>query len=108
MTTIYFTDHQKRQIVDFLKKYSSIIYVKNYLEREFEKFAFEKTKSISALTLEFSKWGNYVTTKRCFKQLYKSIVFLERYNKNCSRSVTCNSYTTRYIYVKSSKLDKLF
>ena len=55
MTTIYFTDHQKRQLVDFLKKYSSIIYVKNYLERVFQKFAFEKTKSISALTLEFSK-----------------------------------------------------
>ena len=40
MTTIYFTNHRKIQLLNFLKKYSCIIYVKNYLECEFEKFAF--------------------------------------------------------------------
>ena len=35
MATIYSTNHQKRQIVDFLKKYPYIIYVKNCVEREF-------------------------------------------------------------------------
>ena len=39
MTTIYFTNHQKGQLVDFLKKYPCIIYVKDCLEREFQKFA---------------------------------------------------------------------
>ena len=41
MDTIYFTNHQKRQPVDLLKKYPYIIYVKNYLEGEFQKFALE-------------------------------------------------------------------
>ena len=41
MTTIYFTNHQKRQLVDFLKKYPCIIYVKNCHECEFQKFALE-------------------------------------------------------------------
>ena len=39
MTTIYFTNHQKVQLVEFLKKYPCIIYVKNCLECKFEKFA---------------------------------------------------------------------
>ena len=41
MTTIYFSNHQKRQLVDFLKKYPCIIYVKNCLEYEFQKFSHE-------------------------------------------------------------------
>ena len=41
MATIYFINHQKRQLVDFSKKYPYIIYVKNCLEREFPKFALE-------------------------------------------------------------------
>ena len=41
MITIYFTNHQKRQLVNFLKKYPYIIYLKNSLEREFQKFALE-------------------------------------------------------------------
>ena len=41
MTTIYFTNHQKRQLVDFLKKYPCIIYVKYCRECEFAKFALE-------------------------------------------------------------------
>ena len=41
MATIYFTNHQKRLFkeVDFLKKYPCIIYVKNCLEFEFQKFS---------------------------------------------------------------------
>ena len=38
MTIIYFTNHQKQQLVDFLQKYPCIIYIKNYHEREFQKF----------------------------------------------------------------------
>ena len=41
MTAIYFTNHRKRQFVKFLKEYPCIIYVKNYLECEFEKFSLE-------------------------------------------------------------------
>ena len=41
IATIHFTNYQKRQFVDFLKKYPYIIYVKNCLEREFQKFALE-------------------------------------------------------------------
>ena len=41
MTPIYFTNHQKRQLIDFLKKYRCIIYVKSYLKCEFKKFALE-------------------------------------------------------------------
>ena len=41
ITTIYFTNHQKRQLVDFLRKYSYTIYVNNYLECKFQKFTFE-------------------------------------------------------------------
>ena len=41
MTHIYFTNRQKRQLVDFLKKYLCIIYVKSYLKCEFKKFALE-------------------------------------------------------------------
>ena len=35
MTTIYFTNHQKWQLVDFSKKYSCIIYVKTCFECRF-------------------------------------------------------------------------
>ena len=51
MTTIYFNNHQKRQLVDFLKKYTFISYVKYCLKCEFQ----NKTKSINTLTLKFSK-----------------------------------------------------
>ena len=41
MTTVYFTNNQKRLIVDFLKKYACIIYVNNCLECDFQKFVLE-------------------------------------------------------------------
>ena len=43
MTTIYFTNHQKRQLVEILKKYPCITYVKKCFESEkrLEKFAVE-------------------------------------------------------------------
>ena len=37
----HFTNHQKQQLVYFLKKYACIFYVKNCLEYEFHKFALE-------------------------------------------------------------------
>ena len=91
MTTIYFTNYQKRQLIDYLKKYPCIIHVKNALNVNFKSLLSNKTKSISALTLKFSKRGKYVTTKTFFKQFCKNNVFFERYNKNCFRSVTCYS-----------------
>ena len=36
MTTIYLTNHQKRQLVDFLRQCPRIIYVKNCLECEIQ------------------------------------------------------------------------
>ena len=35
---IYFTNHQKRQLLDFLNKYPCIIYVKSYIKCKFQKF----------------------------------------------------------------------
>ena len=154
MTTVYFTNHQKRQLVDFLKKslrekcpnaelffirislriqskcrkygqeitpyldtffseYSCIIYVKISLNVNFESLHLNKTKSSSALTLKFSNWGKYITTKRSFKRFWKNNVFLKRSDKNCFRSITCHSiispcsYKVRYNYGKSSQHCKL-
>ena len=72
------------------------------LNANLRRLHWNKTESalISALTLKFSKWGKYVTTKRYFKQFFKND------NKNCVGSVTCYSYATCYINVKSSKHSK--
>ena len=107
MTTIYFTNHQKRQLVDFLKTYLCIIYVKIVLNVNFKSLHSNKTKSISALTLQLSKWGNYLTTKKFFEKFYKNDVFFKRYNKNSFRPATCYSYTNRYICEKSWQPVKL-
>ena len=54
MTTIYFTNHQK-QLVDFLMKYSCIIYVTNCLECELQKLTLSfLNKTIDRKKL---KWG---------------------------------------------------
>lgn len=42
MSTIYFTNQQKRQLVDILKKYPCIIFVANCFEFKFKKLAFEQ------------------------------------------------------------------
>ena len=55
MTTIYFTNHQKGQLVDFLKKYPCVIYVKNPLNVNFKNLHSNKIKSVCTLTLKFSK-----------------------------------------------------
>lgn len=54
IAAIYFTNHQKR--FDFLKKHPCIIYVKNAVNVNFKNLQPDKTKSISALTLKFSKY----------------------------------------------------
>ena len=41
MTTIYLTNHQKRQLVDFLRQCPRIIYAKNCLECECQTFSLE-------------------------------------------------------------------
>ena len=61
----------------------------------FKSLQSNKNKNINALTQKFSKLGKYVTTKICFQKLKKNNVFLNRYNKNYFRSVTCYSYTIR-------------
>ena len=55
MTTIHFTNHQKRQLVDFLTKYPYVIYVKNALNLNFKSLHSNIIKSVSILTLKFSK-----------------------------------------------------
>ena len=52
MTTIYFSNHQKRQLDNFLKKHPCIIYVTNCLEREFQKLAIEQNKKYQCLKTE--------------------------------------------------------
>ena len=51
------------------------------------------------LALKFSKWGEYVTTKKN----HKSDVYHKRYDKKYFRSIDCYSCLTRYTYVKSSQ-----
>ena len=41
MATVYFTNRQKGQLVDCLKKYPCISNVTNYLECKFQKFTIE-------------------------------------------------------------------
>ena len=48
MTTIYFTDHQKQQLIKFLK----IIYVTNCLESKFQKFTLEQNQQCQCLDTE--------------------------------------------------------
>ena len=74
-----------------LKKYPDIFYLRIALNVNFKSLHANKTTSISVLTLKFSKLGNHITPKSCFKQFYENKVFFERYNKNCFRSATCYS-----------------
>ena len=78
MTTICFTNHQKRELVDFLKKYPCIFYIKIVLNVNFKSLHSNKTYSISALTLNLSKLGNYITTRSYLEQLCKNKVFFKR------------------------------
>ena len=52
MTTIYFSNHLKRQLDDFLKKHPCIIYVTKCLAREFQKLAIEQNKKYQCLKTE--------------------------------------------------------
>ena len=52
MTPIYFTIYRKRHLVDFLKKYPWIIYMKSYLKCEFRKFALELNQKYQCLNTE--------------------------------------------------------
>ena len=96
MSTIYFSDYQKRQFINFLR--SIFENVTNCLECNLKSFHSNRTESICVLTLKFSKWGKYVTIKSYFKQFYEKNVFFKRYDKNDKKS---------YICVKSSQHNKL-
>ena len=62
ITAIYFSNHQKQQLVAlFIQQTASNI--------SFKSLHSNRTKSISALTLKFSKLGKYVTTKRMFQTI---------------------------------------
>ena len=52
MSTIYFTNHQKRQLVNFLKKYPRIIYVQNCLDCKFQKFTLKQNQKYQCLDTE--------------------------------------------------------
>ena len=41
MTNIYFTNHQKPQTANFLKKYLCTVYVINYPECQLQEFTFK-------------------------------------------------------------------
>ena len=47
MTTIYFNNHQKQQLVDFLKKYPGIIYAKHCPDWEFQVYTRIKPVKVS-------------------------------------------------------------
>ena len=51
MTIIYFTNHQKRQFVDFLKKYPCIFFVKKLIKCELQKFASKENQKYSVPSL---------------------------------------------------------
>ena len=52
MTTIKYTNHQKRQLVYFLKKYPRLIFVTNCLECRFQKFTLEYNQKYQCLDNE--------------------------------------------------------
>ena len=97
------TNHQKRKLVDFLKKYSCIIYVKISLECKFEKVYTQTEPKLSALTLKLSKASMSLSKD----DSYKKYIFRKIYDKKCFRSVNFYSYATHYVYVKSSQHNKL-
>ena len=53
-TTIYFTNHEKGQLADFLKKYLCIIYVKNGMEWSVE--AFTMTHDLWQIPVNLKTW----------------------------------------------------
>ena len=76
---------KKRQLVDSLKKYPCIIYVKNCLKCEFQILHLNKTKIISALTLKFSKWGeSMLLPKDMSNNFTKTIFSLNEYSRHYS------------------------
>ena len=82
------------------------LFMQNALNVNFKRLHSNKTKNITASTLKFNKLSKYATTKRRFKNSCKNNVSLKRNNKDCFRSLTCCSFATHYIYVKSSQHDK--
>ena len=52
MTYICFTNHQERQVTDFLKKYLCIIYITNYFEWKVQKCTLEQNQKYLFLDTE--------------------------------------------------------
>ena len=52
MTYICFTNHQERQVTDFLKKYPCIIYTTNYFECKVQKCTLEQNQKYLFLDTE--------------------------------------------------------
>ena len=52
MTYICFTNHQERQVTDFLKKYPCIIYITNYFEWKVQKCTLEQNQKYLFLDTE--------------------------------------------------------
>lgn len=73
MTTIYFTNHQKGQLVDFLKKYPCVIYVKNALNVNFKSLHSKKNQKCQHLTLKSSKWGNCISNMFSLRDIIKIV-----------------------------------
>ena len=63
MTIIYFTNYQKGQHIEFLKRHFRITLVTNCLECKFQSLHSNRTKIICVVTLKVSKWGKYIIAK---------------------------------------------
>ena len=101
-----FNNYKKPQFVNFIQKYPCIVW-QTALNINIKSLHSHKTKSIIALTLNFSKWDKYVTTKSRSKRCYKNNVFLQGIDGNSFRSANCYSCASRSTYLKFSQHHKL-
>ena len=62
-----------------------------------------RTKSISAMKLIFSKSGKYLIIKKCLKQFYKAMLSSRDMIKNVSDQYTLIPTQPGYIYLKTSQ-----
>ena len=92
MASICFTNHQKRQLIDYMQETA--------LNVNFKSLHSNRAKNICNVTLKFCKWGKYVTNKRSFKQFYKNNLFFGGCDKKCFRSVNYYFYAPCYIFMK--------
>ena len=77
MTTICFISHEKRQLVDFLKKYPCIIYVKNALNVAFKSLHSKKTKKYQSLDHQIQQSRQVCFYQKMFQKFLQKQYFPE-------------------------------